>query len=61
VRKVEENTSFGKYANAARAERGAGGLRGGVGRRPTGQSRPARGRAGPDGPKSEENSFLNKN
>jgi hypothetical protein len=49
VRKVEENTPFEKYANAAWAEwveRGAGGRRGG---------------AGPDGPKSEENSFLNKN
>jgi hypothetical protein len=30
-------------------------------RRPTGRSGPARGGAGPDGPKSEENSFLNKN
>jgi hypothetical protein len=46
VRKVEENTPFGKYANAAWvkwAKRGAGGLRGGA------------------GPKSEENYFLNKN
>jgi hypothetical protein len=34
VRKVEENTRFGKYANAAGAEwaeRGAGGLQGGAG------------------------------
>jgi hypothetical protein len=30
-------------------------------RRPAGRSGPARGGAGPDGPKSEENSFLNKN
>jgi hypothetical protein len=29
-------------------------------RRPAGQSGPACGRAGPDGSKSEENSFLNK-
>jgi hypothetical protein len=28
---------------------------------PTGQSGPARGGTGSDGPKSEENSFLNKN
>jgi hypothetical protein len=49
VRKVEENTPFGKYANAAWAERGAGGLWGIAGRR-------GRGGAGPDGPKSEENS-----
>jgi hypothetical protein len=36
VRKVEENTPFGKYANVAWAEwaeRGAGGLRGIAGRR----------------------------
>jgi hypothetical protein len=32
VCKVEENTPFRKYANAAWAERGAGGLRGGAGR-----------------------------
>jgi hypothetical protein len=51
VRKVEENTPFEKYANAAWAEWGAGGWRGG----------PARGGAGSDGPKSEENFFLNKN
>jgi hypothetical protein len=30
-------------------------------RRPTGRSGLARGGAGPEGPKSEENSFLNKN
>jgi hypothetical protein len=30
-------------------------------RRPAGQSGPVHGGAGPDGPKSEENSFLNKN
>jgi hypothetical protein len=30
-------------------------------RRPAGQSGPAWGGAGPDGPKSEEKSFLNKN
>jgi hypothetical protein len=33
VRKVEKNTPFGGYANAAWAERGAGGLRGVAGRR----------------------------
>jgi hypothetical protein len=33
VRKVEGNTPFGKYANAAWAERGAGGRRGVAGRR----------------------------
>jgi hypothetical protein len=57
VRKVEENTSFGKYANATWAEwaeRGAGGLWGVAGRR-------GRGWAGPDQLKSEENSFSNKN
>jgi hypothetical protein len=31
VCKVEENTPFRKYANAAWAERGAGGLRAGTG------------------------------
>jgi hypothetical protein len=49
MRKVEEKTSFDKYANAAWAERGAGGLWG------------VAGGAGPDGPKTEENSFSNKN
>jgi hypothetical protein len=42
VRKVEENTPFGKYANAAWAEwaeRGAGGLQGGAGQRGAGQGR----------------------
>jgi hypothetical protein len=56
VRKVKENMPFGKYANAAWAEwaeRGAGSLRGIAGWR-------GRGWAGPDGPKSEENSFSNK-
>jgi hypothetical protein len=33
VRKVEENMPFGKYANAAWDEQGAGGLRGIAGRR----------------------------
>jgi hypothetical protein len=52
VRKVEENTPFRKIRQR------------GVGRveswRPAGRSGPARGGAGPDGPKSEENSFLKK-
>jgi hypothetical protein len=53
VRNVEENTPFKKYANTAWAEQGTGGLWGGAGQRGGG--------ARPDGPKSEENSFLNKN
>jgi hypothetical protein len=56
VRNVEQNTPFRKYANTAWAEwaeRGAGGLQGGAGQRGGG--------AGPDGSKSEENFFLNKN
>jgi hypothetical protein len=52
VRNVEENTPFGKYANAAWAERDAGGLRGGAGQ--------CGGGAGLDGPKFEEISFLKK-
>jgi hypothetical protein len=55
MRKVKGNTPFGKYAKAARAEwakRGPGGLQGKVGN--TGGS-------ASDGPKSEENSFPNKN
>jgi hypothetical protein len=57
MHKVEGNTPFGKYAKAAWAkwaERGPGGLRG-----KAGQHR--RGWAGPDGLKSEKNSFSNKN
>jgi hypothetical protein len=53
VPKVEENTPFEKYANTAWAEwaeRGASGLQGGAGQRGVG--------AGPDGPKSKENSFF---
>jgi hypothetical protein len=45
VRKVEENTPFGKYANAAGAEwaeRGAGGLWGGSGQRGAGLGRMGR-------------------
>jgi hypothetical protein len=39
VRKVEENTPFRKYANAAWAERGVGDLRGGAGQRGVGLGR----------------------
>jgi hypothetical protein len=55
MHKVEGNTPFGKYAKAVGAEwaeRGPGGLR---------AKRASTGGAGPDGPKSEESSFLNKN
>jgi hypothetical protein len=57
MRKVEGNTPFGKYAKAAWAEwaeRGPGGLLGKAGQH-------GRGWAGPDGLKSEKNSFSNKN
>jgi hypothetical protein len=50
-----------EYAFQKIRQRGLGRV-GRAGRRwPAGWSGPARGAAGPDGPKSEENSFLNKN
>jgi hypothetical protein len=66
LRKLEEETSFGKYANAAQAEMGrvrARGLREKRGRVRWLAGR--RGRsdllaAGPIGPNAKENSFLNK-
>jgi hypothetical protein len=56
VRKVKENTPFGKYANAGWAEwaeRGAGGLQGRAGQRKAGLGRMGR------NPKKFP--FLNKN
>jgi hypothetical protein len=50
-----------EYAFQKIRQRGLGRVGRAGSRRPAGQSGPARGGARPDGPKSEENSFLNKN
>jgi hypothetical protein len=50
-----------EYAFQKICQQGLGRVGRAESQRPTGQSGPARGVAGPDGPKSEEKSFLNKN
>jgi hypothetical protein len=66
LRKLEEETSFGKYANAAQAGMGRACARSlwekrGRGRWLAGlRGRAGRLAAGPIGPNAKENSFLNK-
>jgi hypothetical protein len=66
LRKLEEETSFGKYTNAAQAGMGRARAHGLRERRGRGQwlaglrGRAGRLAAGPIGPNAKENSFLNK-